>query len=360
MFNAIAGFAATAPLVMVSAAFVLSQPVVVSHWRCGTWLVALFCMAPIAFGPLVVAGAGAGAVGLALLRRFDGCVVLFRGVTLLALAFGAVLVAGGLARSWAPTADEWIDTLPIAGELSPVAPFDCDVSSTAVTCAPRKETFVVAGHTLRRRCHATGRCELRIATEGDGATDDHGWASSDGAATGTVRIGDDAGLLLVGREAAFDLRDGGRLIDVDATRVASAVSPPRAWTWIGLAGLYLGLLAIAAALRRMRERRFLAVARSGRVASGVIAFDDAEHPRRAHVLRATPDGPVLALPTGLTPPPSYRDPGHGPPWRTFPGTRAEALDRNRTAEVTSWLVALASAALATAPLLAALRAGLLF
>jgi hypothetical protein len=343
------GLLFTVPLVGLAAVFTLSEPIVASHWRCGTGLVGLVLVAPLAFAGFGAVGASVGGLAARLTRLWPRMVVLARVAVVASLAASGLLVVREVVRSPRPDAQGWLEGLPAVHELPPVPPFSCTPAPPDMTCEPRVDRFTVAGHELERRCHVSGGCTLRLAAAGEE------WAEvGDG---GTVYVAAEQGLLFVDRAAVFDLRDGGRLIDLDVRRLSGAVGAPRSWVWIAALGFVVALLPIAVAARRIRERRLFEVARAGWVEAGVLRFDDAEHPLRARPVEPVGDGPVLALPTGLSPPPGYRCVS-GPPWRVAPGTRVALLASNRAAEHAAWLIALAIGALAAAPLFTAALGGL--
>lgn len=368
------GMAAAAPVVTLGCLASLSDPVVSSHWQCGTGLIGIYLVGAVLFVAAPALGAVVMGLGASPWRRIAGAVVTAGGLALL-----VILVPQGLTRMHAPEPQAWVATLPIVGTLPPAPAGEgaafcgeaneyrpettCDAGYACVASRCQSQDEVkVAGTTFYRSCSPAGHCLISLAEDDDGATGFGEPMEIHSAAALPVRYDADHDLWVVGGEynrVAFAGQTG-EVVDVDVRQIADSLSPPRGWVLAGAGGLGAAALALLFAAIAWGRARRIARARSGQVdAYGGIAFADGCIPCRG--LPATPlaEGPVLAIPRGKYHGPSYRT-VEGPVfWDTVPGDRASVTERYE-AKVDAWLnVALSAAWLTAAPLAAASFAGLI-
>ncbi|MBW2461654.1 MAG: hypothetical protein JRH11_08405 [Deltaproteobacteria bacterium] len=368
------GLGATAPMVWLGSMAWMTQPVVASHWRCGTGDVGFFMIGI----PLFILAAVGGGVVMTLAAG--------RGLRLIAAA-GAVaglttlvvLVPGGLARTGNPESAAWVETLPELGVLPAVTTIEGRTWCTEGTgprpganCPPgyecatsrcqRRDEVHIAGRTLSRSCTPEGFCQVSFETPADGSPSFGEPVQLESRSPVLVRHDKEHDLWLVGEPFNIIALDGatGDVVDVEIRRIADSLAPPRGWVIAGVGGLTLALLALLLAAVAWGRARIARGARAGRAdAYGSIAFDDGQSPARGMSASPTAEGPVLATARGRHRPPSYRTVEGPASWKAVSGERIAIVQRYES-RVNAWLnVALSAAWLTAAPLIAASLGGLI-
>lgn len=267
----------------------LGDPLVSSHWRCGTGDAMIFMLSPVpAFGGALVAFAaaywGAWALGVRGAR-------MVKGVSLVMITAVLVLAAVSCATvATRPQARAALTSVPIAGELP------------RVTLAPAMPVRVdTAGPLLVwRSCDQYG-CDLSIrqpvAPRGESVRGP------------TVRVGDetlrvrvDRGLDLALFESsagrmvgAFRLRSG-EPTDVTWGTLRGRIAPPLAWLVCALAGLALSLVVFARSGRVARELARWRDARAGMLSEdGVVRIEGEATTAVVQGAHTVAPGPVLVF-----------------------------------------------------------------
>ena len=365
------GASAIAPLLWMGAAYAASDPLVASHWRCGTGDVGFVILFPAALGIFGALGTLLAVATVGRERRLlDGALHLLG--LLAAAALGALVTASLVAASRRPDVDTWVGSLPVVLEAPVVGAVPAsgyDVAANHGNEALHVTVFedaVTPDASLVRRCAGNGYCECVVAPLG--------------APRPTARPGSGAGLgvaegqrVLVRADAARDLwilEQGasrmafrgadGAPVDIGVRDVAGAASPPRGW----IAGGAFGLLAFGVLWlsRRRAGRRLveLGAAASGATARGWIALDGGGPPFRAPPELALDDGPV----TVIAPSPArrvevYRADAPLTAACILAGRKEDllAVERARAATLDAW--GLAAVLLTAPPLVVALGLGLL-
>jgi hypothetical protein len=357
------GALGVAPLLFLGAGFAMGDPIVASHWRCGTGDAALAMLAPPAFAVL---GALGGAVATLVVPRAPAGGRAARWIGLGALGLCAALVAWAAARSarW-PGPDAYVRSLPVMATLEPAA------AGTPVTTLPASppSTFEpqaiyrdrLGDLEIERRCQG----EYCTASLGAPARDPLGDARKHAEEGASVRIHQP---LVVRRDEAHDLwilegsgRDAYRgpaleLTDVGVALVKDTLAPPPGWTVGAAAGVLFG------ALLRVRRRR--AAARLARLAAapagvlgddGWIALEGGAPPVRVAPDLGLPRGPVLLLADDGTTTPGRAYRGEAPlgPGAVVAGEREELVTRAGDEVAALDALALAAPLLTAAPLVAA-------
>ncbi len=320
----------------MSALIALADPIVSSHWRCGTGDIGFVLITPLfvlIFGSLVAAS----------LRPLVG-VSRPRGerVASRVLAFTAVmvsLVAGfEIVRSaWLTDAEGYLRSRPVVARLAAVSlpPRPAETADTAIEAGTRTRDLV-GDWSLVRSCSArTQGCELSVARAGAEANAlSLGWFMGD--ETFSISRVESQHLVIISREtgsvtpvAAFDDRDGSRR-SIAAAQLTSLTAAPRAWSVAALAGIVLCLL-VAASMRRIRQRidADLACFRAND-ANTVLTFFGAPPRDRAH----------------------YRDAAHANRRVELHGSLASLQSAASAALWGRAMFALAMLTIATAPMLA--------
>lgn len=279
--------AAQGLLPLMSAGVKLADPLIASHWRCGTGDVAL-----VLIGPMVAAGAG---VMAALVSRFAlprvgvrGAAVL-RGLSTLTLAGALVTVLiGAVTVARRPQAQAYLDALPEAGVLPAIV--------TMPMAAPRIDD--VGGTLVWRECSEHG-CSVSLRAPIH-TSESLSWGQINVAPAALhAQVDRRANLVILreegenGRRVAFDLRTKNP-VDVTWSSLADVVAPPINWFACGALGL---LLALAVFARSGSQLRSLEAWRSARPATlsdeGTVRFDEDLPAAKVQGISAVTAGPVL-------------------------------------------------------------------
>jgi len=363
------GTVAVAPALFLGAAHAISDPVVTSHWRCGTGEIALVMVAPFVFG---MAGVLGGLIALPLVgcerRRADAAL---RALALGALALSAALLAWSFARAAQyPDPDRYAASLPVVATVPPVAgtPVKDLPLPGASDMIPHQQIYRdrVGGFDLEieRVCtgDACGFSLLRAGTANPDVEHPGGYHSGGALRSDEIRLKrDEAHDLWIASAGSTVAYQGSalKLTDVQVRDVGDHLSPPRGWMAGAAAGLLLASLFQCLRCRAAARRDRLTAARAGVVGEGGwIAFDDDAPP-----LRAAPDlglspGPVLVLghQPQKAPEGAYRGEAPLGPGAVIAGDRAELLARVRGDLAALDALTLAAATLTAAPLVATILA----
>lgn len=360
--------AAVAPFLFAGAGYALGQPIVVSHWRCGTGEMGLIMLAPFAVGLL---GALGGLVGVALAGRGGRIAdAALRGLALGWLGLAAALLAWAGARAARyPAPDAYVASLPVVATVPPVSGAPRETIGRDDGSSLVDDVFIDRVPDLpleiERRC-TSEHCTFAVARPGEAE------APLDGKRKymegGSVRR--DAAIPLRRDEVhGFWVAEGGspdayrevasklQLVDIHARDVGDALSPPRGWLAGGAGG------ALLAAWLLLRRRRATAALRRAEGATagtlgegGWITFEGA-----APAVRAAPElglspGPVLVLAPegGRAPMGAYRGEAPLGAGAVIAGGRAGVIERRRAEIANIDALVISAAMLAAAPLLASL------
>ncbi|MCC6554569.1 MAG: hypothetical protein IT372_16440 [Polyangiaceae bacterium] len=360
--------APVAALLFGGAGYALGQPIVASHWRCGTGEMGLIMIAPFAFGLLgalgglvavAIAGRGAPRAGAAL-----------RAVALGSIGIAAALLAWSAARAVRlPGPDAYVASLPVMATLPPVSGAPRETVPRDDGSGLSEDVFVdrVPGleFEVTRRC-ANEYCSYVLARAGapEERTPDGKRIHVEGGSvprTGTVTLRRDEAhrfWVVTGSSPDAYREDGEKLTltDIHARDVGDALSPPPGWI-AGAAGA--ALVAVVLEIRRRRARAALErveAALAGALGEGGWITFEGEVPavRAAPELELAP-GPVLVLAPGGGKAPSGAYRGEAPlgVGAVVAGERAGWIERGRAAIAALDALAISAAAFGAAPLLAA-------
>jgi hypothetical protein len=259
------GYAFSSPLLVLGAIYAAGQPLVVSHWRCGTGEASLFLLVP--FGLFFFGALGPTLAGVFLSLGGE------RPVRWLAAATGVaslVLLGQGLlkARS-AVDVDLLVQQLPVLGVLPPVtgAPAFELPGSRPGGVALQVHVDHLGRHRFERRCERDD-CTLHMTAldlRGPAAPPERhfgSWFRAERSALLTVRSTSDQRVMVVekgGQQIAFV---DGQLSTLGVRDVTRHVAPPLGWL---LGGLLAVVSAALLGLRRLWLTALLAaLARTAR------------------------------------------------------------------------------------------------
>lgn len=334
---------ALTPSVLAGASWALGQPLLTTHFRCGTADMGLPFLAAIAMlGGCVVALPVSAFVSSRAARLNRAAMVLAA-----ALVTVAVLVIVAALASWRrPQPDDFgrlydhrvaLDV----GKTVRLGDVDVDYEPTPF------------GSSASETCH------LHVAGP-HGTRDEPVWAPEHVCPALEVVEGSNMPAVVVRRGTQVDesnliaIEPGGELGVRD---IASRVGAPHGWIVSSILGVVLAGLALARASASRRRRKVLeGTVEARHDGGGWVVVDGAS--RHVATLARAPAGPVMVR-VRESRPSTYRDDA-GPDvvlaWR---GSRAEAIDATR-ARATAWaLVAVSVTAFACAPLCAARVFGIL-
>lgn len=340
------------PILTLADIYALGQPLVSSHWRCGTGDVGLFMLAPF-----VLAGSIGTSFLFAVVVTRRARPMLDRAVHMAATLAIVALLPLSVAAAWhgrgRPDPDGYVASLPVVATLPPMG--SAASSKESIGGVEIERTQIRGGMDLPR-------CQMKI----DGTPAER---IEDCDAIEVRR--DPRGDILVflpdrapQKSAVWPLMayrlSRARVIDVGVTDVAPLVSAPRGWIATGLAASAFGLLALLGALRAQRSRALAARLTDARHEGGGWLALDLAH-ARVHVPSAQTMsvGPVAVELRGGGAA-AYRTTGAPIIGRVHPGSVAD-LVRNAS-DVATGRASLALLALACglAPLLACVVGGVAF
>lgn len=356
-----------APALLVMPVLMAPDPVVRSHFACGTAAMAAVVMLPVAafFG-----GVLAGATGLGFAAVAPRVIARLAAPLRLAaiLVVGALLIAGAARWARRPSPEAWVDHLPITATVVASA------CSSSASGAPE----VAPGEAPPWRKWPTARLELpqgsRTALAGCTGDDGGAWVElgDAGAApltTGLGRLHVPAGeielrahspsgivVLTQGGRAvgALDAADG-RVVDVRLRTIAAEVAPPGLALLAAAVSLAIG---VRQARRAARERTAAATVERAEEATiddtGVVSPSGGGDPFRPPG-STLPAGPAVVLARPHTGP--FRGGGDRGTW-VLAGPRRDHVEAHRARAVTFDLEATAALAVGAAPLVAAALIGL--
>jgi hypothetical protein len=317
------------PAIFLMLAFV-REPIVTTHWQCGTGLAAAMMMSVFAPVPLLLLSSwiarGAGS------PRLDPWL---RGVTFGALVLVALATTVGLARIHRPDADDYRASVPIV--VPALAPGDSFVigDGTRVTYREGRACTLegIAGAAYGEMASYGGRCPTQTVRHD--AKEDL-WIV-EGSAPRTV--GDFAFKGVEKRSRNIEIAD-----------VARSISPPIAWTFGGLIGSLAGTALFVSGVWLERRRAAFATWIEGNLREDGWVVFVGRPPVRLQSMVTTGPGPVLVHMRGESPA-SYRETGGGTVENWRPGTIEEARAELQGRAVSRYALALTSALLCAAPLL---------
>lgn len=294
------GLMAMAPMLFLGALMAMGDPILSSHWRCGTGDIGFAMLAPIASFLFGATGALIACVVAGKERR--GVDALIRGGRLVALALSLMLLGGGAIRAAnRPDPDHYLARLPQVGVLKPVSGDPIEVIPNAGEPPERGPTRVyedrVANITVRRECIQES-CQI-IVLPADGAPRpaEQKWSGVSVSATATLTVYRDEkhDLWIFDHHAAFR-GPSHRLVDIYAGDVADGLAPPSGW----MIGAAIGVV-IAAGVgvkRRRLSRRFAAISAAVpgvHNKNGWITLDESLPSFRAAPDLGLEEGPVLIV-----------------------------------------------------------------
>lgn len=377
--------AGLSPLFAMGGLWALADPIVSSSWRCGTAEMSMLMSAPVIFflagllGTLVCVGLLGGGRGEAmrpLLRRAAQAVT---------LAAAALVLLSVVRAARKPDIDAYIDSLPITATLpaanellaaplvrpsigmgsaepdspqTPVPPSDLDGFSVVRACTPASCSVAILDAGARasgvepRFLRSLGTPDTPIIVRRDEA---HRFVVLEGP--GRVAFGE-IGAHVEPWGSTREAAGVWPVMDIGVRRVARSASPPVGWIVGG--GLGLAVACALLAVNRVRSRRLRSVLEAARgtlADNGWIHFEDERPAARVDPAAGIPSGPVLVR-TGSAAPGVYRESGLLGRADVLAGTRERWLERAEAAEADLHAWAMAAAAVCTAPLAAAMSAGL--
>jgi hypothetical protein len=358
-----------APLLFLGAKVALgNDPIVSSHWRCGTGDIGLILLSPIAF---LLTGTLAGLLAFALTARGDDAGsplragVLGRG----ALILGVILVAAAALRAVGhPSTDHasrYLDALPRIAVIPPIDPATAKQVARPMresTPSPQLVDETRIGDLVAERTCTDGSCSFRLR-RGEGPFPPDRMAESMPVNGGVVVVRDEKhGFWIFGGNSAFRDRDL-QVTDINVQDIGDELSAPTGWILGGAGGLIVAM-ALWQKRRRVAQRaRRIAAAREGTLGSnGWITLHDDTPAWRASPDLALAAGPVLLLGSGATggAAGAYRSEGASGGEEIVAGARETIVAALRSRMKDLDALGLAAVVITAAPLLAAWTTGLLF
>jgi len=344
------------PILYIGGGIALDYPVVAMRLHCGTALMMTLMGTPVLIFIALLVGRmfGTIVVGDRERRWVD---VALNGLAMLALVAGVVLLAvmTNHARK-RTTPEKYMSTLPVIAVIAP------DAWTPASEFPIDGMIATVDDQPLTRRCHEA-RCEVLLGAhprvEYRNGHSAQGVSVSDKEPL-IVRLDAAHGFYVLeqsGVVGAIDRRTNEQT-EISLRMVASSIAPPRPW----LIGLAVGTLVALFALVRRRtvrgELRSLERAHAARVTEhGALALAEGVRWRAPDKFVADPDTEVAIL-VDAEARATFRHDGTPEKMTVQVGSR-EQLERRCRNEATIWsAIAIATIALAAAPLLAALQLGL--
>lgn len=275
-----------------SAILKLGDPLITSHWRCGTGDVAF-----VIIGPMVASGAGLFAV---ILSRFVVPRIGVRSAralrvlaTLKLMGAVAIVAIGAWRLSALPQANAYLDRMPVIGTLPALSP--------APHIAEQIDT--VGPLLFWRGCENERGCHVGMRSRIQNSESMHFGELSVGTEAMRVRYDARAHIAVLEtvtqsawpRRIAFNTETRGA-IDVTYHTLQGRVAPPSLWFATAVVGL---LLALAAFARGASSTRELLQWRSARPATlspeGTLTFSEDRPAARVQGDARVPVGPVLVL-----------------------------------------------------------------
>lgn len=371
------GAAGLAPLFVAGAHWAMSDPLVVSSWRCGTGEMTLLMMAPFGFffwGFLSTTFAA----GLVSGGREKKLRPVIHGVTATCLLGATVILLFAAIRAVKrPDVDVYIDSLPVtatfppateSGPLADLPPEDgikprrtippstrdnltlyrsCSVESCEIGLG---DGDPVAAGSVTRELYWFGPVDTPIHVRRDDA---HGFVVLEGRSR--VAFGE--------KYERFESVDIPRMLrptkDVSVRLVADSASPPLGWIAGGTAGILLVFGLLALVLRRHQKLKDLLAGSTGMLGdNGWIHFEDGRPTARVSPTARIPSGPVLVRrkASGAG---AYRESKELGAGDIAAGTRATHEEAFSAYAAQISAAALAITVLTSAPLIAAWTVGLL-
>lgn len=270
-----------------SALLKLADPLIASHWRCGTGDIAFLFASPIV---AVFAGVVAMAVSVFGIKRLSPLVA--RGLRGLSLAVMAGVVAvtllGASQVIRRPQAEAYLRGMPLVGELPAM--------TVTANMATRIDT--VGGTLVWRQCTAQG-CSISLRAPA-AMTESGVWGQIHVAPEAMRAYLDPRADLLVlrdtengGREVAFRLSTR-EAVDVTWASLAKSVAPPSNWLLCALAGIVLAALVLGRSKEAVRALLGWRAAREATLTDeGTVRFGEDLPAAKVQGDAITAAGPVL-------------------------------------------------------------------
>jgi hypothetical protein len=365
----------SAPLLFLGAKMAIgNDPLVTSHWRCGTGDVGLMILSPLGFMLLGTLGGLFAFVTAAFSARSASATP--RGFAARgALIVAAILVAAATLRALHhPSSDgasQYLDALPTVAVLAPI-----DRATARVTLSPRESAPALEqltdetrfGDITARRTCSEGSCTVALQRAGSPLPAERMWGGGGQIPADTavaVRRDTKHGFWIVGGQAAF--RDSDlQVTDISVHDVGDDLSAPTGWILGGLSGI---VIAVTLWIRRRPlAQRLLRLddegTREGVLGdNGWITFHDDSPARRASPDLALAPGPVVLMAlgsSGASATGAYRTEGAQGSDEIVSGTRADLASslRKRLRDLDA--LAFVTVAITVSPLVAAWSSRLLF
>jgi hypothetical protein len=357
------------PLLFLGAKVALgNDPILSSHWRCGSGDIGFILLSPIAFALL---GSLGGLLAFALTAHGDdeGSSARAGLVARGALILGAILVAAAVFRAARhPSTDHatrYLDTLPRIAVIPPMDPTTAKPVARPMresTSSPELVDETRIGDITAQRTCTDGSCSFRLR-RGDGPFPPDRMVETVTHSGDVVVTRDEKhGFLIFGNRSAFRDRDL-QITDISVQDVADELSAPMGWILGGAAGVVVALALWQKRRRVADEARWIAAAREGILGeNGWITFHDDTPMRRAAPDLALPAGPVLlktsaAIGGGAA---AYRSEGTSGGEEIVAGERGVLVAALRSQMKDLDALGFAAVMLSAAPLVASWSAGLLF
>jgi len=350
------------PVLLLGALYAMSDPIVSSHWRCGTGDAGLVIMAPFAF---VVLGGLGGFVTMVAMRRERRWVnALLRGVSLCAITAAATLAVMAFVRRHGRTdADHYIASLPIVATVPPPSgePVEIREATFRWQRAPIKVYDTTVEDVAIRRLCMDSYCDVVVKAAGEPWSMEHETRSNLTVGPRDVlsmKRDVENGLLVLEGQGRTAFRDKQfTLVDVGVHEVKRSLAPPLGWGVGAAAGVVIALclqLWRASAKRRLGR---LAAAKAGVAGeNGWISFEDETPSLRADNVAA---GPVLVLLGEGSRGDAYRGEGPRGVVEILSGAREEILLGARSQLLALDALSLSSVVLTAMPLVASAMVGIL-
>lgn len=365
-------FVGVAPLLFLGAKIAIgNEPVISSHWRCGSGDIGFMLLSPIAVALVGALGALVAFAVTSSRERAGGgpwSGLFARGVLIL----GGILVAAATFRAARhPSTDHaraYLDTLPTVAVLPPIDPAAVKtVIPTRGESVPLEQTedeLHFGDITARRQCSASS-CTITLRRNEGLFPPDRKWDSAGNIpAEGNVIVQHDVkhGFWIFGGTSAFRDRDL-QVSDISVQDLGDELSAPGGWILGGAAGLVVAL-ALWQTRRRAGQRLLrIEAARAGTLGdNGWITLHDDTPAWRASPDLALAAGPVLLLGRGGRggAAGAYRSEGAAGGDEIVAGAREDIVQALRSRMRDLDAVGIVAVVLTAAPLLAAWSSGLLF
>jgi len=293
------------PLLILGAQYALGdEPILSSHWRCGTGDIGLAILSPL---PFALFGGLGGLLGFILSaareRRhvYAGIRILSRAALLLGALFASAAALRALHAPSTDNAQRYLDALPTVAALPPLVTTEARTAPptpTPLEPAPELVDETSFGDLIARRSCVDSICSIALRRKDGRPPPDQKWASERRfPASEPVRIQRDEkhGFWIIGRSAAFRDTDF-QVTDITVKDLGDELSAPPGWILGGAAGVLVALALWQKRRHLARRLSTIEAAQSGVLGdNGWITFDDDTAALRAPPDLALSPGPVLLV-----------------------------------------------------------------